>query len=195
VTTNETLGVPPGWYPDPSGEKQWRVWNGKEWSDLTRAYVAAMDAALLGMDQIRVLYGLRRYGIFSFFAGAGMMLGLLNYWPGSVHPLPWWFTNLYVAIGAALFILGYASFARAALALEEQPTVSAFIPLVNVVFVTLLCQHRLQNPFLRRVVVSEAILFVVALVGIGISPWLIVIPALLSAQHFFWTDLLLDRAG
>jgi len=195
VTTNETLSVPPGWYPDPSGEKQWRVWNGKEWSDITRAYVPLTATPFLSVDQIRVLYGLRRYGIFSFFSGSGMILGLVHYWPGSLHPVPWWFTNLYVALGAALLLLGYASFARAALLLEESTTYSAYVPLVNVVFVTLLCQHRLQNPFLRRVVMSEASLFVIAVAGIGISPWLIVIPAMLCAQHFYWTNLLLERAG
>lgn len=195
MTTNETLNVPPGWYPDPSGEKQWRVWNGKEWSDITRAYVASSATSLLSVDQIRVLYGLRRYGILSFFAGAGMILGLVHYWPGSLHPVPWWFSNFYVALGAALLFLGYASFTRAALQLEESTTISAFVPLVNIVFVTLLCQHRLQNPFLRRVVISEAFLFVIVAAGIGISPWLIIIPALLSAQHFYWTNVLLDRAS
>ena len=35
-TVNQT--VPPGWYPDPGGSRSWRVWNGHEWTGVTRPF-------------------------------------------------------------------------------------------------------------------------------------------------------------
>src|SRR5580692_5309378 len=38
VSLSSPYDVPPGWYPDPSGTRQWRVWTGTTWSEVTRSY-------------------------------------------------------------------------------------------------------------------------------------------------------------
>lgn len=56
--------VPPGWYPDPSGERQWRVWTGMQWSDLTRPYRASAATSVANdLALITALHRLVRYGI------------------------------------------------------------------------------------------------------------------------------------
>jgi hypothetical protein len=45
VSISATSPIPPGWYPDPAGARQWRVWTGTTWSDATRPYGERVDAA------------------------------------------------------------------------------------------------------------------------------------------------------
>src|SRR5271155_4319368 len=56
--------VPSGWYPDPSGARQWRVWTGTQWSELTRPYgeVAPAPSIATDLSLIQALHRLVRYG-------------------------------------------------------------------------------------------------------------------------------------
>ena len=92
--SNVTSAVPPGWYPDPSGERQWRVWNGTEWSDMTRPYGTPVTAKEpvnhLGISELATLNSLRRltqFGILAYYAGFALLVGLVAHWPGHDHPV------------------------------------------------------------------------------------------------------------
>ena len=42
---------PHGWYVDPAGSAGWRVWNGREWTSVTRPFAAP---ASLNLDEVRI---------------------------------------------------------------------------------------------------------------------------------------------
>ncbi|MGH9020334.1 MAG: DUF2510 domain-containing protein, partial [Acidimicrobiales bacterium] len=78
--------TPPGWYPDPSGEPRWRVWNGLDWSDVTRDY-AGGDVDATPWPVALAVHRVARYGVAGVFAGLGLAVSVGAHWPGSAHPL------------------------------------------------------------------------------------------------------------
>ena len=107
--------VPSGWYPDPSGERQWRVWTGREWSELTRPYGEAAPAPSIVADLplIQALHRLVRYGIVGDFAGMSIFVSVLAHWPGTAHPVSEWFAVAACNVAVALVLVGSACFAFA----------------------------------------------------------------------------------
>jgi len=78
-------GVPPGWYPDPGGARQWRVWTGTTWSELTRPYGAPVLEVPLSssLGLVNSLHRLTRYGVVDLYAGIGLIVSMLAHWPGT----------------------------------------------------------------------------------------------------------------
>ncbi len=137
--------VPPGWYPDPSGLPQWRVWNGREWAALTKAFsLGRRSTAPVDLLAISAITRLRRFGVAAYFGGIGLLLSTLSHWPGSVLPLSPLeaLTGATVAIG--LLLLATLSFAFAVRAIQGHWSADAFVPVLNVISVHVLIMRRLN---------------------------------------------------
>jgi hypothetical protein len=190
-----TSAVPPGWYPDPSGARQWRVWTGTMWSELTRPYgepvVTAPVVASLAL--ISALHRLVRYGIVATFAGLGLVVSVLAHWPGTHQPTPLWFAETASDAGVALLVVGSVLYALALRELEGSWSLYAVLPGLNVLAAGALVTQRLAHrPQLLRLATQAALL------GLFIAfaraqPWLCVAPVLVALDHYQWTSSLLDR--
>ena len=129
----EASGPPPGWYPDPSGTRQWRVWNGREWSPTLRPYgdVAASTSELIGTGDAHG--SIVRYGAALYWSGLGLAANVvfLMHRPNS-NLTPTQFGLLF-ALSFVLFFVGHVVFARALSTLVAKPGLEALVPLLNVV--------------------------------------------------------------
>lgn len=136
--SNVTSPVPPGWYPDPSGERQWRVWNGTQWSEVTRPYGARANdpehSTHLGPTELETLSTLRRltqFGVLSYYAGFALLVGLITHWPGRAHPVSARFASATLGAGLGLTLIGALSFAACVRNLRGRWTLDALIPVIN----------------------------------------------------------------
>ena len=190
--------APPGWYPDPAGSRQWRVWTGEAWSHLTRPYgpVAPGDhptpAPSLPLSLLRALRRLSRYGIVGSFSGLAVVVGVLAHWPGSAHPASRAFSLVALDAGLALVALGSASFAVAARELEGRWSPWAVVPGVNLMWVNALVTRRLGGRPVRRVL-SETVLLVLFATQFHVQPWLGVAPMVVAFGQAQWTSTLIDQ--
>ena len=136
--SNVVNPVPPGWYPDPSGERQWRVWNGTQWSDVTRPYatrdVKREPTSTIGLDELRTLDALRRltqFGILAYYAGFALLVGLISHWPGHARPVSARVAGATLGASIGLTLIGTLSFAVCVRGLRGRWTLDALIPIVN----------------------------------------------------------------
>ncbi|HEY5120493.1 MAG TPA: DUF2510 domain-containing protein [Acidimicrobiales bacterium] len=136
--SNETGPIPPGWYPDPSGERQWRVWNGTEWSDVTRPYgtgvMTQVPTTSFGPSELETLSALRhltQFGILAYYAGFALLVGLIAHWPGHAHPVSARFASATLGAALGLTLIGTLSFAGCVRGLRGRWTLDALIPVVN----------------------------------------------------------------
>jgi hypothetical protein len=187
--------VPPGWYPDPSGARQWRVWTGTDWSELTRPYGEPLVTTPIveSLPLINALHRLLRYGIVTFFAGLGLAVNILAHWPGTAKPTPFWFASTGLDVGIGLLVIGSLCFSLAARQLEGHWTLESCIPGVNVLVVSFHVTQRLggRSPIWR--VVTETVLIALFIGQSHTELWLGVAPALVTLDHMRWTSALLDR--
>ena len=186
--------VPPGWYPDPTGAPQWRVWTGSQWSNLTRDFGSApvRTSIVSSLSLLDALYSLVRYGVVGIFGGIGLLVGILAHWPGTAQPAT--LTFCVIALGAAVGMLavGTACFAFAGRELAQRWTLWAVVPGLNVIVVSVLISVRLgAKPALR--VTSEVILMVLFASYYHRDPWLVLVPAVVAIGHSRWITSLIDR--
>ena len=176
-TVNQT--VPPGWYPDPGGSWSWRVWNGHEWTAVTRPFgerVPTVDA----VGDAVALRRVTRAGVVAFFAGLGLLASTLAHWPGTAQPSPRWFALSASNLAVALLILATVLYAVAARALGGTLAL-AVIPAINVLYVSALVTSQLHGPTLaQRRVLGEAVLLALFVSQLHDQPWLAVIPAFIA---------------
>jgi hypothetical protein len=201
VSLTSSSTVPPGWYPDPSGARQWRVWTGSTWSELTRPYgpasaPAAAQATPAVVSSLALIDGLNRlvrYGTLALFTGLGLVVSVFAHWPGTAHPTPLWFAMTALDTGLGLLVIGSACYGWAARLLQGHWSIEALLPGVNVLMVSALVTQRLggRSPLWR--VVSETILLALFVVQSHAEPWLAIAPALVALDHMRWTSSLLDR--
>ena len=155
--SNAVSPAPPGWYPDPSGARQWRVWNGAAWSDVTRTYgekaapvtTASLDA--MELDLLSALRRLTQFGVLAYYAGFALLVSLIAHWPGQPHPVSARFASATLGAAMGLTLIGAISFAVCVHALRGRWTVEAVIPLVNTFAASYLMSRRigLNNPAFR----------------------------------------------
>ena len=186
--------TPPGWYPDPSGERKWRVWTGTSWSELTRPYGEPVnkDSVVASLGLIQALSRLTSYGILAVFAGLGLLVNLLQHWPKTNHHVPMWFAITASNMAIAMFIIGTLCFAFALKELEGKWTVTSFIPLVNVMVTSSLIAERLGAKGLRRAF-AETILVALYIVQSKTQPWIIVALIFATYDNLRWTYGLYDK--
>jgi len=196
VSFASTSPIPPGWYPDPEGLRQWRVWTGTDWSPVTRPYgepTAPPAMTLASLTLIGSMQRLARYGIVITFAGLGLVVSVLAHWPGTAHPLPTWFAVLASDVGVALLMFGSIAFAFAARALQSRWTIASFLPGVNILLVNGLVLERLTRHWPVRRVASEAVLFALFVAQSHTYAWLGVVPAVIALNHLGATSALVDQ--
>ncbi len=180
--------APPGWYPDPGGERQWRVWTGSQWSDTTRPF-AAPERPQTSRVTTPPYYGsaldaARRYGVLATFAGLGLLVGVLAHWPGSASPVPTWFALAASNLAVGLLALGTFVYALAARALTSRWSVAGLVPGLNVAYVSGLLGERLTGAWPTRRVASEVIVLVLFVVQAHAAPWLALAPVLVGLSHY-----------
>jgi hypothetical protein len=177
--------APPGWYPDPGGERQWRVWTGTQWSDTTRPYATGSTGAATRIATAPPVLGyVRRYGVLATFSGLGLLVGVLAHWPGSAQPVPAWFAFATSNVAVGLLALGSFVYALAARALTARWSVIGLIPGLNVAYVSGLLGERLSGTWPTRRVVAEVIFLVLFVTRAHAAPWLAVAPVLVGLSHY-----------
>jgi hypothetical protein len=187
--------VPPGWYPDPSGARQWRVWTGTTWSEVTRPYgentvVAPRFAASL--DLVLALRRVLTTGIVGVLGGLGLLVSVLAHWPGTAHPTPEWFAVAATGVACALLIVGSVVCAFGVKELEGRWSLEALIPGVNLFIASALVTRRLGS---RRVwrIVSELILLAFFVVSSRSDLWLCIGPVIVAYIESTWFNALIEQ--
>ena len=137
--------TPAGWYPDPSGERQWRVWNGREWSGVTKpfAHYSPLHVTPSPADVRRSLDVLQRYAIPAVFGGLGLLLSTLAHWPGTNNPTSATWASIAGIIAIGLLSSSSVLIAAAVRHLQGHWSVDAFIPGLNILSVNVLIARRL----------------------------------------------------
>lgn len=186
--------VPPGWYPDPSGARQWRVWTGTTWSDLTRPY-GEPAVTIRRTPDLALAVALRRvvsFGLVGVLGGFSLLVGVLAHWPGTAQPVPQWYAATACSIGVALLVVGSAIYAFAVKELRGRWTIDAFIPGLNYFVVGVLGARRLGRPSGLRLVAELVLLALFAstyrtdiVVGLG--------PVIVALGQWLWLSVLVDQ--
>lgn len=197
--SNATGQVPAGWYPDPSGERQWRVWNGTDWSDVTRPYAARVEPvepATFGVKELEVLNTLRRltqFGILSYYAGFGLLVSLIAHWPGNAEPVSSQFASATLGAAMGLALIGTISFAASVHALRGRWTLDAIIPVVNTFASSYWMSRRLgiNNPAPRLFIDALITAGFVALVAT--QPWIGIALASVAFSQLARAYVVIDR--
>jgi hypothetical protein len=190
--------IPAGWYPDPSGERQWRVWNGTDWSTVTRPYgepTRPSPAARLGVDELATLGTLRRltqFGVLAYYAGVALLVGIVAHWPGHAHPESPRVASAALGAAIGLVMIGSISFATSVRALRGRWSLDAVIPVLNTFAASWWMSRRLGavNPGFR--------LFTDAVITVGFvalspsQPWVGVALASVAFTQLARTYMLID---
>ena len=193
--------VPAGWYPDPSGARQWRVWNGTAWSNVTRAYAPASGApptsapASLGVAELEVLSALRRltqFGIIAYYVGFALLVSLAYRWPGHADAVSLRLASPLLGLAAGLAVIGYVSFAAAGRVLRGRWTLDGVVPVVNTFTASYLMSRRLgvANNTFRLLV--DALVTLGYLFASRSNPWFGVFLASVAAYQYLRCALLID---
>jgi hypothetical protein len=171
--TTDTPPVPAGWYPDPSGEPQWRVWNGGAWTALTRPFGTTPDRRPFtpaDLELERTLRWYARLGLPAWFVGFVALVNALWYGPAAPHPLPLWERAGLLGVGVVGLTLGTVLLAFTLRALEGRWSASALCPGFNLFAVSSLLSQRLSMPVGRRLLTLA--------VSLGLFAWRVrVMPA------------------
>lgn len=129
--TNAQVDSPPkGWYPDPTGAPQWRIWNGTTWSEHVRGFSAPAPPLVSSLEAVRATALLERGGAASYFAGVGLLIDVAHHHAGLDARSPDLFATL-VLLGSALTLFGHVSFARASTLIATHDRWLAAVPVVN----------------------------------------------------------------
>ena len=194
MTFFPTYDVPPGWYPDPSGARQWRVWNGTAWSALTRPYgeVVATPRFASNLPLVQALRRIRGAGVVGVVGGLGLLVGVLAHWPGTAHPVPQWFALAASQLAVALLLVGSVVCAFGVRELAGRWSFGAFVPGVNFFIASALVTQRLGRLRAWRLL-SEVVLLVVFALSSRANLWLFVGPMIVAYVETSWFAALIDQ--
>jgi len=194
VSLSSPNAVPPGWYPDPSGSRQWRVWTGTQWSEATRPYGEALEtprlAANLALAQTmrRVL----RAGVVGVVGGLGLLVSALAHWSGTANPAPRWFLLSALDLAVALLVVGSVVCAFGVKELKGRWSLEAFVPGANLFFASALVAKRLGRNQTWRVL-SEVVLLVLFAISLHADLWLAIGPMIVAYIETSWFAALVDQ--
>jgi hypothetical protein len=189
-----TSEVPTGWYPDPSGERQWRWWTGGAWTASTIPYGEPAPPVSMVSDiaLIQALHRLVRYGIAMFFIGLAILVSVAAHWPGSARPVSETFAVTLSNVAVALVLFGSVCFAFAARELQGHWTWWAFVPVLNLFVVLSVVTRRLGGRPLRRVG-ADVFLLVLFVVQFHQEMWLCIAPVILAVGESSWVAALIEK--
>ena len=186
--------APAGWYPDPSGLRQWRVWTGSMWSDVTRPYGEATVTPRLSID-VALVQSLRRVmsvGVVGVVGGLALLVSTLAHWPGSADPTSRGFAAVASTFAVAMLFVGTFACAFAVRALRGRWSTEAFVPLANLFVVNALVATRLGRPSHVRIG-SEIVLLAVFVVSSRHDVWLGLAPVIVALGQSSWVGALIDQ--
>lgn len=188
--------VPPGWYPDPSGARQWRVWTGTTWSEVTLPYGESSSVvAPRFAPSLNLVLALRRVltiGIVGVLGGLGLLVSVLAHWPGTAHPTPEWFAAVATGLASLLLIVGSVVCAFGVKELEGRWSLEAVIPGINLFVASALVTRRLGSRRMWRIV-SEIILLAIFVVSSRNDLWLCIGPVIVAYIESTWFNALIER--
>lgn len=189
-----TSEVPMGWYPDPSGERQWRWWTGSAWTASTIPYGEPETAVSIVSDiaLIQALHRLVRYGIAMFFIGLATLVSVQAHWPGSAKPVSETFAVTLSNVAVALVLFGSVCFAFAARELEGRWAWWAYVPVLNLFVVLSVVTRRLGGRPLQRVG-ADVFLLVLFVVQFHDETWLCIAPVILAVGESTWVAALIEK--
>jgi hypothetical protein len=196
VSTPLASTIPPGWYPDPAGARQWRVWTGTSWSDVTRPYGERVDAprATNAFPLVLALRRVQNVGVVGILGGLGLLVSVLAHWPGTAHPAPEWFAVVATAAAAVLLALGTAVCAFGVKELEGHWSLAAFLPGMNLFVASALVNRRLgMRPTWR--IITEIVLLALFAASSRDDLWLCIGPVIVAYLELTWFSALIDRLG
>ena len=186
--------IPPGWYPDPSGARQWRVWNGTTWSNITRPYGESVSTPRLATS-LQLVLALRRIlttGIIGVLGGLGLLVSVLAHWPGTAHPAPQWFAIAASAAAGILLLVGSVVCAFGVRELEGRWSPEALIPGVNLFVASALVTRRLGNRRMWRIL-SELFLLALFIASSRNDLWLCTGPVIVAYVESTWFSAIIDQ--
>lgn len=199
---NPVGSTPPGWYPDPSGARQWRVWNGHSWTDVTRSYAAPVTESNLPRGDLTVLGALQRltqFGILAYYGGFALLVSLVAHWPGQPEPVSIRFANATLGAAVGLTLIGTVSFAVTIRALRGRWSVDAVVPVVNSFVASYLMSRRIGVGGPDRRVAADLFITVGFVVLCRHEPWVGVALAGVAftqlARAYVLSDLLSGAPG
>ncbi len=176
--SDTTSPAPPGWYPDPAGQRQWRVWNGTQWSHATRPYgeratSESVDGRLgrAELDTVAALSRLARIGIVAYYAGFALVVGLIGHWPGHAHPASARFASAALGAGVGLTLIGALSFAAVVRGLRGRWTLDALLPVINTFAASYWMSRRLGLRGFERRLVADLLITVGFVFLCASQPW------------------------
>jgi len=195
VSLSSPYDVPPGWYPDPSGTRQWRVWTGTTWSEVTRPYGESAVATPRFAASLELVLALRRVlslGIVGVLGGLGLLVSALAHWPGTAHPAPEWFAIAAAGVASLLLIVGSVVCAFGVKELEGRWSPEALIPGINLFVASALVTRRLGGRRMWRLV-SEIILLALFAASSRSDLWLCVGPVIVAYIESTWFNALIEQ--
>ena len=192
--TDSSAAVPPGWYPDPAGTRQWRVWTGVDWSEVTRPFGDPVEEAPLAsnLTLLAVLRRVRDVGIVGVLGGMSLLVGVLAHWPGTAEPAPRWFAYAASDVAVALLLVGTVVCAVGVQELQGRWSLQAVVPGVNFFVVSYLVTRRLGHTRVWRVV-AEVVLLALFAAAAHDDLWLCVGPIVVAYVESSWCSALIDR--
>lgn len=191
--------IPPGWYPDPSGARQWRVWNGTAWSDVTRPYgehpspVASLSLDANGLTLVGALHRLTQFGILAYYAGFALLISLVAHWPGQPHPVSARFANATLGAGVGLTLIGAISFGVAVRALRGRWTLDAALPIINTFSASYLMSGRIGIARPSTRVIADAVITFGFVLLSPAQPWVGIALAGVAFSQLARTYVLSDQ--
>jgi hypothetical protein len=194
VTFATPAPVPAGWYPDPAGDRQWRVWNGTTWTDVTRPYGEPADVTRFASN-LELVQALRRVfnaGIIGVLGGLGLLVSVLAHWPGTAHPTPRWFALVASDVAVALLVVGTVVCAFGVRELQGRWSLEAFVPGVNLFVASALVTRRLGRTKLWRIVSEIGLLALFAIASRN-DLWLCAGPVIVAYVETSWFAALIDQ--
>lgn len=144
--------TPNGWYPDPSGQPQWRVWTGSKWSTLTRPYGSSSPSTprIVGsLSRVQAIARVRYLATLGYFGGLNLLASLIRSWPKGSHPFSdFWLLPL-LGLACSLLIIAWTVSAQAVRTFQDNWTIWALLPLGNLLIVMGLIRKDLFGPLAR----------------------------------------------
>lgn len=183
-----------GWYPDPSGARQWRWWTGSAWAASTIPYGEPIPPVSIASDiaLIQALHRLVRYGFAMFFIGLAILVSVQAHWPGSARPVSETFAVTLSNVAVALVLFGSVCFAFAARELQGRWTWWAYVPVINLFAVLSVVTRRLGGRPLQRVG-ADVFLMGLFVVQFHNEMWLCIAPVILAVGESRWVAALIEK--
>jgi hypothetical protein len=186
--------IPPGWYPDPAGLREWRVWTGDDWSEVTRPYGEPTKSYRFvgSLPLVQALHRVVTLGVIGVLGGLGLLVGVLTHWPGTAHPAPMWFAVTASGVAVGLLAVGSVVCAFGVKELEGHWSPVAFLPGANLFVASALVTHRLGRQQVWRIA-SEVILLVIFTLASRSDVWLCLGPMIVAYVEVTWFGALIDQ--